>query len=192
MNRALAGEYVVSNTAVFDYPNVAALAAFLAGELAGAIESGKAAPGAEAPAPAAVAPRRKRAATAGEDPIAIVGMACRFPGAPDLASFWRLLESGTDAVTDGRQDAGPWEGAVGDPAGRETILRHGGFVEGLDQFDYRFFRIQPIEARMMDPRQRMLLETSWHALEDAGIDPERLRGTRTGVYVASAEATTGR
>ncbi len=180
LNRALAGEYTTSNTVVFDYPTVAALAAFLAAELEPVLGSGAAAAPAAAPAP-----RQRRAqapAKTEEDAIAIVGMACRFPGAPDLEAFWRLLAAGEDAVTDGRPDEGPWEGAVGDPAGDELILRHGGFVEGLDRFDHQFFRIQPLDARMMDPRQRMLLETSWHAFEDAGMDPERLRGTRTGVY----------
>ena len=110
-------------------------------------------------------------------------MACRFPGAPDLPSFWKLLESGTDAVTDGRTDAGPWQGITGDPAADNPLYRRGGFVEGIDRFDNSFFRISPIEARMMDPQQRMLLETTWQALEDAGIDPEGLRGSRTGVYV---------
>ena len=178
MNRALSGEYVVSNTAVFDYPNVAALATFLSGELGEALGSG-----APAAPTAAAAPRRRRAAQTEEEAIAIVGMACRFPGAPDLASFWRLLESGTDAVTDGRQDAGPWKGLAGDPDAENPIYRRGGFVEGIDKFDNSFFRISPIEARMMDPKQRMLLETTWQALEDAGIDPEGIKGSRTGVYV---------
>ena len=178
MNRALSGEYVVSNTAVFDYPNVAALSAFLAEELAQAIGS------APTPAPAtAPTPARKRTARTEEEAIAIIGMACRFPGAPDLEAFWKLLESGADAVTDGRQDAGPWQGVTGDPAADDPLYRRGGFLEGIDRFDNSFFRISPIEARMMDPQQRMLLETTWQALEDAGIDPDGLRGSRTGVYV---------
>ena len=173
LNRALSGEYVVSNTAVFDYPNVASLANHLAGELgAGSPQV------AEEPA---AAPQPKEAKT-GEDAIAIVGMACRFPGAPNLASFWALLEAEEDAVTDGRRDGELWTGVVGDPAADDAIYRRGGFVDGIDRFDNRFFRISPIEARMMDPQQRMLLETTWQALEDAGIDPDRLRGSRTGVY----------
>ena len=105
------------------------------------------------------------------------------PGAPDLDSFWRLLENGSHAITDGRRDGELLAGAVGDPASEDVIYRRGGFVEGIDQFDNRFFRIAPLEARMMDPQQRMLLETTWQALEDAGIDPDRIRGSRTGVYV---------
>ena len=114
--------------------------------------------------------------------IAIVGMACRFPGAPDLDSFWHLLEAGENAVTDGRRDPGPWNGASGDPDNADPGSRTGAFVEGIDRFDAGFFRIRPIEARMMDPQQRMLLETTWQALEDAGIDPAGLKGSRTGVY----------
>ena len=117
------------------------------------------------------------------DAVAIVGMACRFPGAPDLAAFVRQLEAGEDAVTEGRPDADPGNGGSGLPAIDNPAFRRGGFVTGIDRFDARFFGIRPIEARMMDPRQRMLLETSWLALEDAGIDPKRLRGSRTGVYV---------
>ncbi len=178
LNRALSGEYVVSNTAVFDYPNVAALAEHLAGEL-GQTLGGGSPQVVEQPA----APQPPAEEKTGEDAIAIVGMACRFPGAPDLDSFWRMLEAGENAVTDGRQDGGTWDGVAGDPAADDAMFRRGGFVDGVDQFDNRFFRISPIDARMMDPRQRMLLETTWQALEDAGIDPESIRGSRSGVYV---------
>ena len=174
LNRALAGMCTVSNTAVFDYPDIEALARHLAGEL------GEPSP-ASAPEPPP-APARPAAAERGDEPIAVVGMACRFPGAPDLPAFWRQLAAGADAVTDGRPDPGPWSGVVGDPSAADDASRRGGFVEGLDRFDARFFGIRPIEARMMDPRQRMLLETSWHALEDAGIDPAPLRGSRAGVF----------
>ncbi|MCY4578658.1 MAG: type I polyketide synthase [Chloroflexi bacterium] len=80
------------------------------------------------------------------------------------------MESGTDAVTDGR----PGNGIAPD--------MRGAFIEGIEWFDSRFFRISPVEARLMDPQQRMMLETSWEALEDAGIDPDGLRGSQTGVY----------
>ena len=174
LNRALAGEYTVSNTAVFDYPDATSLAAHLAKELDG--------PTAAAPlSDRGVRSSRSQTGSPGER-IAIVGMACRLPGAPDIEAFWRRLEDGADAVTDGRSDSGVWEGVLGDPDAADPALRRGGFVEGIDTFDAKFFRIAPIEARTMDPAQRMLLETSWHALEDAGIDPEGLRGSRTGVY----------
>ena len=174
LNRALAGSYTAPNTLVFDYPDIASLAEHLAGEL---VEGGGVPTPEAAPEPARESPAREE-----DDAIAIVGMACRFPGAPDLASFWRLLEDGADLVTDGRRDSGPWDGVAGDPNGADGFARRGAFLEDIDKFDARFFRITPIEARMMDPRQRLLLETTWHALEDAGLDPERLKGGNTGVY----------
>ena len=116
-------------------------------------------------------------------------MACRFPGAPDLPAFWQQLEAGADAVTDERREPEPWQDFVENLPARYGAYRRAGFVDGIDEFDARFFRISPIEARLMDPQQRMLLETTWQALEDAGIDPDGLRGSRTGVYagVASSE-----
>ena len=177
LNRTLAGEYVISNTAVFDYPNINALANHLGKELSPVLSAAPAVPAA-APEPQSPPP----VVMTDEDAVAIVGMACRFPGAPSLAAFWELLATGRDAITDGRQDGGQWSGVVGDPNEADPLCRRGGFVDGLDQFDNRFFRISPLEARLMDPQQRMLLETTWHALEDAGIDPESLRGSSTGVY----------
>ncbi|MYA97363.1 MAG: SDR family NAD(P)-dependent oxidoreductase, partial [Nitrospinae bacterium] len=178
LNRAFADAYSASNTVVFDYPDIAVLARHLAEELGDIGEVGP------APAPQAQPePERQPAARREEERIAVVGMACRFPGAPDISAFWRLLEAGADAVAEGRRDSGSWGGALGDPAADEAIYRRGGFIEGLDRFDAGFFGIRPIEARMMDPRQRMLLETSWGALEDAGIDPAPLKGARAGVYV---------
>ncbi len=178
LNRSCSGEYVVSNTAVFDHPTIADLARHLAGELGDALdarEQPSISPDSDVP-PALVT--RK---TSGDE-VAVVGMAGRFPGAGDLAAFWEMLESGGDAVTDGRRDGGVWAGVVGDPVASDIACRRGAFVEAIDQFDSRFFRISPIEAQLMDPQQRMLLETSWEALEDAGFDPESLRNSRTGVY----------
>ncbi len=176
LNRAFARQYVAPNTIVFDYPSIIGLARHLAGELGEPIEEVIQ----ERQAPE-VRPRPDM-----KDGIAIVGMACRFPGAEDLRAFWRQLESGESAVTDGRPGAGPWNGALGDPTAEEAAFRYGAFVEDIDKFDSRFFRIAPIEAWMMDPTQRMMLETSWLALEDAGIDPDQLRGSRTGVYAGTA------
>jgi acyl transferase domain-containing protein/SAM-dependent methyltransferase len=137
-----------------------------------------------APAPVpVVVESQPRTGAVTADAVAIVGMACRFPGAPDLAAFARQIEEGRDAVTDRRPDVDPGDDVPGLPVIRNVAFRRGGFVTGIDQFDARFFSISPIEARMMDPRQRMLLEISWQALEDAAIDPETLRGSRAGVYV---------
>ena len=117
-------------------------------------------------------------------PIAVVGMACRFPGAPDVSAFWRLLEAGDSAVTEGVPGSGV--GRVGElftgAATQNDACRFGAFIDGIDQFDAAFFRISPVEAQLLDPQQRLMLEVSWHALEDAGIDPDGLKGSRTGVY----------
>ncbi len=189
LNRALAGVYTAPNTLVFDYPDIATLAAHLVEEL---VDDGGASapqpqpePAAQSSAEPAAQAHAQAAVQSDDDAIAIVGMACRFPDAPDLAAYWRLLDDAKDLVTDGRRDAGPWNGVAGNPGEGDRFSRRGAFLEDIDKFDARFFGIRPIEARMMDPRQRLLLETTWHALEDAGVDPERLKGSRTGVYVGT-------
>ena len=176
LNRAFADAYVAPNTIVFDYPDITSLARHLVREL-GRDDDGSSAALAE---PAEVRQVQIRGEQE-EDAIAVIGMACRFPGAPDLDAYWRLLDNGVDAVVSGRPDSGPWPGVFGDPS-LDGAYQWAGFLEGIDQFDSKFFRILPIEARMMDPRQRLLLETAWQALEDAGIDPATLVGSRTGVY----------
>ncbi len=194
LNRALAGACIVSNTVVFDYPDIEVLARHLDSEL-GEVTAASAPQPQPTPRPdPQSAPQAEPALQArpaaeplpilrlDEEQIAIIGMACCFPGSPSLSTYWDQLEAGADLVTDGRRDAGPWSGLVGDPAAEDAAYRRGGFIKGLDQFDAKFFGIRPIEARMMDPRQRMLLETSWHALEDAGIDPGPLKGSRAGVF----------
>ena len=117
-------------------------------------------------------------------PVAIVGMACRFPGADGIQAFWRLLEEGGNAVQEGVLGSGI--GRVGalfpDDTGQIQACRFGAYLEEIDLFDAAFFRISPVEARLLDPQQRLILETSWRALEDAGIDPELLKESRTGVY----------
>ena len=185
LNRAFAGAYTAANTVVFDYPDIAALAAHLADEIAGTA-------GAEAPAATpepAPGPAARREGDGDADGIAIVGMACRFPGAPDLQAFRRQLDRGADAVADARPDIGPRRDDADDLPKQYAAYGRAGFVEGIDRFDARFFGASPIEARLMDPQQRMLLETTWQALEDAGIDPDRLKGSNTGVYagIASSE-----
>ncbi|MBS1837760.1 MAG: acyltransferase domain-containing protein, partial [Actinobacteria bacterium] len=126
-------------------------------------------------------PRRRpaRAATGDEhhEPIAIVGIGCRFPGALGPEDYWQMLIDGTDAV--GTVPDGRWRH---DPSLPSTVDR-GGFVTGIDQFDPGFFGITQLEADRMDPQQRMLLEVAWEAFEDAAIRPSSARGTDVGVFV---------
>jgi acyl transferase domain-containing protein len=130
--------------------------------------------------------RLAAAERANRAPIAVVGLACRFPGgARSAAELWPLLQEGVDAVR--RIPPERWDADAyydPDPAvpGR-THAPYGAFVEDIDLFDAPFFRISPIEAANMDPQQRLLMEVSWEALEHAGIAADALRGTRTGVFV---------
>ncbi|MEO3765809.1 type I polyketide synthase [Streptomyces sp. B5E4] len=105
--------------------------------------------------------------------IAVVGMACRVPGAADPGAFWRLLRDGVDAVA-------PAPAGRGLPAGV-----HGGFLDEVDRFDAAFFGMSPREAAAVDPQQRLALELAWEALEHAGVRPGELRGSRTGVFVGA-------
>ncbi|MBM7776561.1 acyl transferase domain-containing protein [Actinokineospora baliensis] len=123
------------------------------------------------------------------EPIAVVGMACRFPGADSVAAFWELLRDGVDAITEippDRWDVDAYYDPDPDTPG-SLYARHGGFVSGVDQFDPLFFGISPKEAARLDPQHRLLLEVTQHALEDAAIPPKSLRRTRTGVFVGVAE-----
>jgi acyl transferase domain-containing protein len=119
------------------------------------------------------------------EPIAIVGIGCRFPGAPGPEAFWHLLRDGVDAVRE--VPASRWNrDAFYDPdpsTPGKMNCRRGGFLEDVDRFDPQFFGIAPRELRSMDPQQRLLLEVAWEALEDAGQPPEALAGTPTGVFV---------
>lgn len=123
-------------------------------------------------------------ACAGEA-VAVVGMACRFPGGSDNpADFWRLLVEGADAVTEipaDRWDKDRYYDPDPQTSGR-TVSRHGGFIRHVNRFDAGFFNISPREAAAMDPQQRLLLTVAWEALEQAGINPATLSGTRTGVF----------
>jgi acyl transferase domain-containing protein/acyl carrier protein/predicted alpha/beta-fold hydrolase/protein-L-isoaspartate O-methyltransferase len=119
-----------------------------------------------------------------KEPVAIVGMGCRFPGAPNPDAFWDLLHNGVDAIAEvppDRWDVDAWYDP--DPDAGKMYTRSGGFLPGVDRFDTAFFGISPREATSMDPQHRLLLEVSWEALEHAGVPPESLTGSQTGVFV---------
>ncbi|WP_394832460.1 type I polyketide synthase [Pendulispora rubella] len=125
------------------------------------------------------------AASTADEPIAIVGMAGRFPGAPDVDAFWQLLVEGRDAISEiprGRWNADAFYHPDKETPGK-MATRWGGFLEDVERFDAEFFGITPREAAAMDPQQRLFLETAWEALEDAGLPTASLRRTATGVFV---------
>ncbi|WP_409187097.1 type I polyketide synthase [Amycolatopsis sp. VS8301801F10] len=158
-------------TLVFDYPTPAALAAHL----------GRSAE------PEPVVPVQQ--AVADDEPIAIIGMACRFPGDTRTPEqFWQFLLRDGDGVTEFPRDRG-WnlDTLFDDDPDRSgtSYVTQGGFLASAAEFDADFFGISPREARAMDPQQRLLLETSWEALERAGIDPAAVRGSQTGVFVGA-------
>ncbi|MCB1769168.1 MAG: 6-methylsalicylic acid synthase, partial [Candidatus Competibacteraceae bacterium] len=121
--------------------------------------------------------------------IAIIGMAGRFPGAPDLDTFWQNLAQGVDAIREVPPER--WDlTTCYDPDGRRpnsTYCRHGGFLENIDRFDPLFFNIAPQEAEVMDPQQRLFLEEAWKALEDAGYSDQALTNSRCAIYVGAGQ-----
>ena len=145
----------VSPLIVWEYPSIAALSRHLASVN---------------PSENVVAGLPEKAT---REPIAIIGTACRFPGAGSPLEFWKCLIDGVDAISEQPDDR---------VAGAK-IKRRGGYIQGADQFDADFFRISPREASRMDPQQRLLLAVCWEALENAALVPSELEGSRTGVFV---------
>ncbi|HET9380303.1 MAG TPA: type I polyketide synthase, partial [Streptomyces sp.] len=166
---------------VFDHPHPRALADHLRGELLGEDDTERTASGPDVPNTPRPADH--------DEPIAIVGMACRLPG--DVTTpeeLWELLETGRDAITGLPVNRG-WDiTSLYDPdpdaAGR-SYVREGGFLHDAGDFDAGFFGISPREALAMDPQQRIVLELAWEAFERAGLDPAGRRGSRTGVFMGT-------
>ena len=158
-------------TVVFDHPTPAAMAIYVMAKVAVV----------ERPRPA-----RARASRPTDEPIAIVGMSCRYPGGVRTPEeLWRLVLAGRDAIGEFPVDRGWDVERLFDPDPERlgaSYTRHGGFVYDAGEFDASFFSMGPREALATDPQQRLLLEATWEALEDAGIDPESLRQSDTGVF----------
>jgi acyl transferase domain-containing protein/acyl carrier protein len=160
----------LSPTLLWEFPTIDALARHLsASETAGA----------SAP------PELAAGDGVASDAVAVVGIGCRFPGAPDPAAFWQLLRTGGDAIGEVPRDRWDVDAFFDrDPsAPGRMISRFGGFLSDVAGFEPSFFGVSPREAARIDPQQRLLLEVAWEALEHAGIAPDALRGTSTGVFV---------
>ncbi|MFC4044716.1 type I polyketide synthase [Dactylosporangium siamense] len=163
-------------TLVFDHPTARAIARHLATTLFTSGETVAAGPAASA------------TATAADEPVAIVAMACRFPGGvSDAESLWQLVVDGVDAVAGMPGDRG-WDvaGLYGPQHDGHSTTTEGGFLDTATLFDAGLFNISPREALAMDPQQRLLLETSWQLFERAGLDPQALHGSATGVFVGAS------
>jgi len=160
-------------TLVMDHPRLSDASVYLLHDVLGLGEQ------VSVPARASVATTRT------DEPIAIVAVSCRFPGAPNPEAFWDLLSGGVDAireVPEDRFDIDEFYDPDPEAAGK-TYTRFGGFLDAVDGFDPEFFGISPREAVWIEPQQRLMLETAWEGLERAGYAPSTLRGSHTGIFV---------
>ncbi|GDY60237.1 hypothetical protein SVIO_108600 [Streptomyces violaceusniger] len=177
------------STLVYDHPTPDALAGHLWTELYGGADER-----AESAGPAPTAAAGPTAGAPAPEPIAIIGMSCRFPGrvrSPE--QLWQLLAEGVDATSPLPADRG-WDPGVYHPDPDRTGTTYsaaGGFLDGAAEFDAAFFGISPREAAAMDPQQRILLELAWEAFERAGIDPTSLRSSMTGTFVSATAQSYG-
>jgi acyl transferase domain-containing protein len=174
-------ELALPAAVIFDHPTVNLLADHLR-QLLGTVDG-------EGETQEVEPPMRVSEATH-DDPVVIVGMACRYPGeVSSPEDLWRIVAEGRDAISGFPTDRG-WPDDVYDPepgSAGKTYVREGGFLDGAGEFDAGFFGISAREALAMDPQQRLLLEVAWEAIERAGIDPGSLRGTDTGVFVGLSD-----
>ncbi len=162
----------ISPTLLYDYPTLANLTQYLSGDSVSSPAQANQVPSSSPASNGLGSPQ------VDPDMIAIIGVGCRFPGAPTPEAFWELLQTGQDAITQVPDER--WN--VSALAGLNTS-RWGGFLSDVDQFDAEFFSISPREATSLDPQQRLLLEVSWEALENANLAPADLAGSQTGVFV---------
>jgi polyketide synthase PksN len=188
----------LSKTLFFEYQTIAALAAYLTKTFPDAVRArvGVTPPAAAAtvaahvaaPVPLRRAPLAPAAAmTSVDDDIAIVGVAGRYPQARDLATFWANLEAGRDSITQipaSRWNHAPFFHPSRNQPGK-TYSRWGGFIDDVDRFDALFFNISPKEAELIDPQERLFLETAWETIENAGYAKDALAASRVGVYVGA-------
>ncbi|MGZ4512750.1 MAG: SDR family NAD(P)-dependent oxidoreductase, partial [Mycobacterium sp.] len=169
----------VPATLAMDHPRLSDVVDYLLGDVLGLSEQASAS---SRPQLASVVTTRT------DEPIAIVAVACRFPGAPDPEAFWEVLSGGVDAIREIPEDRFDIDEFYDpDPETPGKIYsRFGGFLNEIDGFDPEFFGISPREAVWIDPQQRLMLETAWEGLERAGYSPAALRGSRTGIFVGVA------
>lgn len=177
LSQLLGDDFAIGPTLLFDHPTIAAIGDYVLDLL-----SGK--PADSEPVPAAVGPPSLPRGAALREPVAVIGMSCQFPGADDIEQFWSNLINGVDSVGEipgDRWDIERFYSADREPG--KMYTRQGGFLERIGDFDAHFFNISDVEACWIDPQHRLLLENTYHALEDAGICSAPLADPQVGVFM---------